>query len=83
MEAEQVSHLQKSGVPLTDDLPKYTWYETLESEIVAFYGADKSFPEQIAPESGVVGVLLKQTPFYAESGGQIADRGSLSGSNGR
>lgn len=78
-----MSHLQKSGVPVTDDLPKYTWYEPLESEIVAFYSADKSFPEQISPESGVVGVLLKQTSFYAESGGQIADRGSLSGATGR
>ena len=78
-----MSHLQKSGVPVTDDLPKYTWYEPLESEIVAFYSADKSFPEQISPKSGVVGVLLKQTSFYAESGGQIADRGSLSGATGR
>ena len=78
-----MSHLQKSGVPVTDDLPKYTWCEPLESEIVAFYSADKSFPEQISPESGVVGVLLKQTSFYAESGGQIADRGSLSGATGR
>ena len=83
MEAEQVSHLQKSGVPVTDDQPKYTWYEPLESEIVAFYGADKSFPEEVTPASGVVGVILKRTPFYAESGGQIADRGTLSGAGGR
>jgi alanyl-tRNA synthetase len=33
----------------------------------------------IAPAGSVVRVILNQTPFYAESGGQIGDRGYLSG----
>lgn len=76
MEAEQVSHLQKSGVPTTDDLPKYEWYQTLDSEVVAIY-QNKEFPTEITAESGVVGIMLKQTSFYAESGGQIADNGVI------
>lgn len=76
MEAEQVSHLQKAGVPTTDDLPKYEWYQTLDSEIVAIY-QNKEFPTEITPESGVVGIMLKNTSFYAESGGQIADNGVI------
>ncbi|KAK8821093.1 hypothetical protein WA538_005724 [Blastocystis sp. DL] len=77
MEAEQVDHLKKAGVPTTDDLPKYTWYQTLETEVVALFASDKSFPEEVTPASGEVGVILKDTSFYAESGGQVADQGVL------
>lgn len=77
MEAEQVDHLKKAGVPTTDDLAKYTWYQTLETEVVALFASDKSFPEEVTPASGEVGVILKETSFYAESGGQVADQGVL------
>lgn len=77
MEAEQVDHLKKAGVPTTDDLAKYTWYQTLETEVVALFASDKSFPEEVTPANGEVGVILKETSFYAESGGQVADQGVL------
>ena len=77
MEAEQVDHLKKAGVPTTDDLPKYTWYQALETEVVALFAGDKTFPEEVTAASGEVGVVLKETSFYAESGGQIADQGVI------
>lgn len=76
MEAEQVSHL-KGGVPITNDLPKYEWYQTLETEVVALYTSQKEFPEEVKGSDGQVGVILRETSFYAESGGQVADTGII------
>ena len=45
--------------------------------VVALFASDKSFPEEVTPASGEVGVILKETSFYAESGGQVADQGVL------
>ena len=47
------------------------------TEVVALFASDKSFPEEVTPASGEVGVILKDTSFYAESGGQVADQGVL------
>lgn len=77
MEAEQVSHLKGAGVPITNDLPKYEWYQTLETEVVALYTSQKEFPEEVKGSDGQVGVILRETSFYAESGGQVADTGII------
>ena len=55
----------------------YHLSDTLETEVVALFASDKSFPEEVTPASGEVGVILKDTSFYAESGGQVADQGVL------
>ena len=51
MEAEQVDHLKKAGVPTTDDLPKYTWYQTLETEVVVSIMENLSHPEKVLEDT--------------------------------
>ena len=77
MEAEQVSHLKKAEVPTTNDLPKYEWYQSLETEVLALYTSQKEFPEEVKESDGQVGLIVRQTSFYAESGGQVADTGII------
>jgi alanyl-tRNA synthetase len=57
-------------------------YDTLQvpATIVALYREGSAIPALKAGDSGVV--VLDRTPFYAESGGQVGDRGTLVGSAG-
>ncbi|OZA99947.1 MAG: alanine--tRNA ligase [Polaromonas sp. 39-63-203] len=55
----------------------FTGYELLEepAKVVALYADGASVRELKEGQSGVV--VLNTTPFYAESGGQIGDRGRI------
>jgi len=57
----------------------FTGYETLEgpAEIVAIVKGDKRMME--VREGEEAEIILDQTTFYAESGGQVGDRGELLG----
>jgi alanyl-tRNA synthetase len=61
---------------------EFRGYETLTlpGAIVALYREGSAVPVLKATEKGVV--VLDQTPFYAEAGGQVGDRGELVGSAG-
>jgi alanyl-tRNA synthetase len=67
------------GWALAKDLPKseFTGYRelTTESMVVALRRDDK--PAEVATEGDAVEVFLQRTPFYAESGGQIGDTGTI------
>jgi alanyl-tRNA synthetase len=59
--------------------PVFTGYDTLEgtAEIQAIIKGDARVNE--AHDGDEVEIILDRTPFYAESGGQVGDRGELLG----
>ncbi|MFO7285225.1 MAG: alanine--tRNA ligase [Gammaproteobacteria bacterium] len=68
--------------PVLDKPTAFHGYETLEldGEVTALYDADGHPVESLA--SGASGtVVLNRTPFYAESGGQVGDTGTLRAEN--
>ena len=56
---------------------EFVGYERLSqpAKVVALYGDGQSVAELKHGQSGVV--VLERTPFYAESGGQVGDEGTL------
>ncbi|ARD43395.1 alanine--tRNA ligase [Colwellia sp. PAMC 21821] len=56
------------------DFKGYTRNE-MSSTVVELFNAESSVKELKAGEAGIV--VLDQTPFYAESGGQVGDSGTL------
>ena len=65
----------------TDELADTSWIAT---EPVTFVGYDRLRTETAVTaihelSGGRVAVMLRETPFYVESGGQISDRGSIVG----
>jgi alanyl-tRNA synthetase len=73
------------GWALAKDLPKseFTGYRelTTDSTVLALRKDDK--PVEVATEGDSVEVFLERTPFYAESGGQVGDKGTITTPNGQ
>ncbi len=71
-----------AGLEYAGGKTEFRGYETLKlaAKVVALYREGSPIEQLRAGESGVV--LLDRTPFYAESGGQVGDRGDFVGSAG-
>ncbi len=68
-----------SDVPETGLSTEFRGYETLEEagKVLALYYNGEPVNELSTGQTG--GVVLERTPFYAEAGGQVGDRGTLEG----
>ena len=66
-----------------DGETEFSGYEYLEDrvEVAALISEGESVQQLSAGQNGVV--VLKRTPFYAESGGQVGDSGKLSWDKGQ
>jgi alanyl-tRNA synthetase len=67
----------------TDTKTDFTGYESLAEKNVEVTGIFQSgnAVNELAPGSEAI-IVLDRTPFYAESGGQVGDKGSLKSDNG-
>ena len=82
MEAEQTAHLQGKSIAATETDLKYTWHIEPEATVQAIYlgkgqSATAGFNEQANSSHGLIGLIINQTSFYYESGGQIYDTGVI------
>jgi len=71
-----------AGLDYSGGKTEFRGYDTLSvaAKVVALYHEGSPAEQLRAGEAGVA--VLDQTPFYAESGGQVGDRGELVGSAG-
>ena len=67
-----------AGIEYKGEKNQFVGYEKLEQEskVIALYREGVSIDELKFGETGTV--VLASTPFYAESGGQVGDQGTLS-----
>lgn len=76
-EAEATAGLKSMGAPLTNDRHKYE-EKDVDTTIVAILTTDGYVQTSAGMEAGSpVGLVLRETSFYAEQGGQVADIGRI------
>ncbi|XP_063358541.1 alanine--tRNA ligase, cytoplasmic [Cydia amplana] len=87
LDIHAISHLQESGVPVTDDSPKYNYVASSPGKDAQYTFApcsakilalrrNKQFVEEVS-SGQECGIILDKTNFYAEQGGQIFDEGYM------
>ncbi|HKQ27685.1 MAG TPA: alanine--tRNA ligase [Burkholderiales bacterium] len=71
-----------AGLQYSGNKTEFHGYESLSlrANVIALYREGTQVAELQSGEVGVV--VLDRTPFYAESGGQVGDRGELAGAAG-
>ncbi|CAD2220559.1 alanyl-tRNA synthetase [Angomonas deanei] len=81
LDVHQIEHLKSLDIPSTTDAAKYTWADSTADVLAIYDKSHDSFVDVLMPsnkfgEEGVA-LILDQTNFYSESGGQIYDVGRI------
>ena len=73
------------GWALAKDIPKseFTGYRELTTESKVTALRKDGNPAEVAGEGDAVEVFLERSPFYAESGGQVGDKGTITTPSGQ
>ena len=77
-----LSQLEQAGVKPTADAAKYAGKPVTAQVLAIWNGDDLGLSPAAASEDESLAVILDQTNFYAEMGGQVGDAGSLAGPAG-
>lgn len=72
---ERARNARKNQVSMKSQNEEFIQFKDQDT----FVGYDKLEIETTVLKSFEEGVVLKETPFYAESGGQVADKGTING----
>lgn len=82
--AKKLGHVDQTIYrPFVDNHPTvFTGYENLADEASVLGIIRDGALVETAPEGAAAQVILDRTPFYAEAGGQMADRGEMTTTSG-
>lgn len=81
-EAEATAWLQDNGIATTNDEHKYAEGRPALDATISAILSPSGFIQSTADAEGPYGFVLNATTFYAESGGQVCDTGSITTGGG-